>query len=357
MSEPATRDPVLDLLDSTQRETRELVSALCQVQVERLRDVVGRDLRDQIGQILESRFSQLELTLRPRMARARLEVARGLAQVLNESFVRMRRFESDRHWCEAMLDAAGTMCRRCAFFSVRGGDICIQGARGLDGKAVFPPAEIPFKNAPAFDRVIATARSFQVARCAAELSAPIAAMFGAETEGRALLVPITSEDRVPGVLYVEDTVDPSAMELIAGLAGAILEKHLRLFEPVRGSMGPARSVAVKAGDAPLAPSEQTRKLDMAAPAPPKAQDPAQLSAERFARVEVARLLLSDPRAVSRGRSTRNVYGILQAGIDAARARYGARHHGVRDFLHLELVRTLALGDASLLGRGYPGPVC
>ncbi|MBS1872854.1 MAG: hypothetical protein JSU00_06545 [Acidobacteria bacterium] len=356
MSEPSTRDPVIELLDNTQRDTNELVSALCQVQTDRVRELIGRDLRDQIVQILESRFSQLELTLRPRMARARLEVARGLAQVLNECFMRMRRFESDRHWCDAMLDAASAMCRRCAFFSVRGADLCIQGARGLDAKAAFPPAEIPYSAAPAFDRVIATAKSFQAARCAAELSAPIANMFGAEGEGRALLAPIITEERVPGVLYAEDTVDPSAIELIAALAGAILEKHLKLFEPVRSTSGATRAVSVRKDDEPAPPPDPARTLEIAAPAPPRAEDPAQLAAERFARVEVARLLLANPPAISRGRRDRNLYATLRPAIDALRSAYHVRFHGVRDSLHLELVRTLALGDASLLGREYPGPV-
>src|SRR3974390_2883769 len=132
MPEQPTRDPVIDLLDTTQRETRDLVGALFQVQMERLRDLVTRDLHDQTVRLIESRFSQLELTMRPRMARARLEVARGVTQVLNECFARMRRFESDRQWCEATLDAAGALSRRCAFFSVRGDDICLQGARGLE---------------------------------------------------------------------------------------------------------------------------------------------------------------------------------------------------------------------------------
>jgi hypothetical protein len=356
MSEPSTRDPVIELLDNTQRDTQELISAICQVQVDRIRELVGRDLRDQMLQIVEGRFSQLELTLRPRLARARLEVARGIAQVLNECFTRMRRFESDRQWCEAMLDAAGAMSRRCAFFSVRGDDLCIQGARGLGNKAAFPPAEIPYKSAPAFDRVIATAKTIQVVRCTAELSAPIACMFGQEGEGRALLVPVTTEDRVPGILYAEDTVDPSAMELVTALAGAILEKHLKLFEPVRTAAGLTRSVAVKSGDAPTPPSGEGRTVEIAAPAPPRAEDPAQLAAQRFARVEVARVLLANPPAVSHGRARQDLYSTLRPEIDMIRAKYRARFHGVRDYLHLEMVQTLALGDASLLGRDYPGPV-
>ena len=36
---------------------------------------------------------------------------------------------------------------------------------------------------------------------------------------------MTTGDRVPGVLYVEDAVDSDAIELVAVMAGAVLEKH------------------------------------------------------------------------------------------------------------------------------------
>ena len=356
MPEQSTRDLVIDLLDTTRRETRDLVGTLFQVQMERLRDLVTSDLHDQTLQLIEARFSQLESTLLPRMARARLEVVRGVTQVLNECFNRMRRFESDRHWCEAMLDAAGALSRRCAFFSVRGDEICLQGARGLEGNTSFPPSEVPYATAPAFHRVITSARTLSVARSAAELSLPIAAMFGSDQEARALLVPIATGDRVPGILYAEDSVDPSAIEVVALVAGAILEKHLRLFEPVRTMGCPIRNVAVQSSESPALPGEP-RELELSAPAPPAAEDvdPVRFEAERFALVAVARLMLEHAAAISEGRRRRDVYGELRREIDLVRSRYKARFERAGDYLHSEIVRTLALNDASLLGREYPGP--
>ncbi len=349
MSDQPARDPVIDLLASTQRETQDLVTALCQVHVDHIRDVLTRDLHQQILHVVEERFSQLELALRPRMARARLEVARGLTQVLHECFLRMRRFESDRHWCEAMLDAACSMSRRCAFFSVRGEDLCFQGARGLEPNVSFPPAEVPFATAPAFHRVITFARALSITRSAAELSPAIAAMFGSDTEARAWLVPITTGDRVPGILYAEDAVDASAIEVVAVMAGAVLENHLRLFEPVRTLGGPIRAVAVNTSGAP--PPETPDAVP--ALAPPRAVDPKQSEAGRFARVHVARLLLNHTTAVTHGRRDRNLYAALRGEIDAARELYKERFQGGEDYLTAEIVKTLALNDASLLGRDYP----
>lgn len=354
MPEQSTTDPLIELLENTVRETQDLTAVLCQVQADRARELIGRDLREQVAQILDERFAQLEIAVRPRMARARLEVARGITLVLNECFTRMRRFESDRGWCEAMLDAAGALCRRCAFFSVRGDSLCLQGARSLDPNAHFPPSEVPYVSAPGFYRVITTAKAHSVARSAAELSLPIAAMFGSDTDARALLVPVSTADRVPGVIYAEDPVDPSAIEVVAGLAGSVLEKHLKLYEPVRPMGGPVRSVGIGNSERPQPPEERLEQL--AASAPPRPEDPLRIAAERFARVEVARLLLTSTPAISEGRRNRKLYSTIRAQIDSARRRYRERFEGLRDYLNDEIVRTLALNDAALLGRDYPGPI-
>lgn len=345
MSEQPARDPVLDLLDTTQRETQDLVSALCQVHSDRVRDLLSRDLREQLTQIVEERFSQLELSLRPRMARARLEVARGLTQVLNDSFIRMRRFDNDRNWCDAMLDAVGAVSRRSAFFSIRDEKLCWQGARGFENSPPSPPGEIPISEAPAFLRVVNTGSVSQTARTEAELSARIAAIFGDEPDGRALLTPLTADGRVLGIVYTEDSVDPSAIQAVTTVAGAVLERHLRLVEAPRNSAGTVRAVAVVEPGA-----------DATAVQPPVAPDPTAARAQRFARVEIARMLLQSEDAVVRGRTSGDLYGALRQQIDSVRAAYRAQFNGPRDYLHEEIIRTLARDNAALLGGEYPGPL-
>jgi hypothetical protein len=62
--------------------------------------------------------------------------------------------------------------------------------------------------------------------------------------------------------------------------------------------------------------------------------------------------------VQAGRARGDIYGALRKSIDDARAEfresYFARCSNMVDYLHLELVRTLAHDDAELLGRDYPG---
>ena len=80
---------------------------------------------------------------------------------------------------------------------------------------------------------------------------------------------------------------------------------------------------------------------------------------RFARVKVAEILLYQASQVRSGRAARDLYGTLGPHIDAARKAFRDRFllplDGVPDYLHQELVKTLAKDDAVLLGPSYPGP--
>ena len=80
---------------------------------------------------------------------------------------------------------------------------------------------------------------------------------------------------------------------------------------------------------------------------------------RFARVKVAEIQLYQASQVKTGRAARDLYGVLGPHIDSARKAFRDRFllplDGVPDYLHQELVKTLAKEDAVLLGPSYPGP--
>jgi hypothetical protein len=81
---------------------------------------------------------------------------------------------------------------------------------------------------------------------------------------------------------------------------------------------------------------------------------------RFARVKVAEIQLYQASQVKSGRAARDLYGTLGPHIDDARKAFRDRFlvplSGVPDYLHQELVKTLAKEDAVLLGPSYPGPL-
>jgi len=99
---------------------------------------------------------------------------------------------------------------------------------------------------------------------------------------------------------------------------------------------------------------------MAALNKPTGDPETHLKAQRFARVKVAEIRLYQASQVRSGRVASDLYGALKPQIDAAREAFREQFltpmHGIPDYVHLELVKTLANDDAELLGPRYPGPM-
>ena len=93
---------------------------------------------------------------------------------------------------------------------------------------------------------------------------------------------------------------------------------------------------------------------------PAEEQQVHLRAQRFARVHAAEMRLHAAAGrAGRPRTSRSVR--RPAGADRRRARefreaFFLTCPSMVDYLHLELVRTLANDDAELLGKDYPGPL-
>jgi hypothetical protein len=85
-----------------------------------------------------------------------------------------------------------------------------------------------------------------------------------------------------------------------------------------------------------------------------------LRAQRFARVRVAEIRLAKSREVVEGRAAKRLYALLKEEIDTARVAYAREFLQASpfmpDYLHAELIRTLANEDIAALGEDYPGPL-
>lgn len=83
-----------------------------------------------------------------------------------------------------------------------------------------------------------------------------------------------------------------------------------------------------------------------------------LAAQRAARVAVARIRLENSSALERGFAEQDIYKNLEVPLTSARQAFDERfmkQSGTMvDYLHLEVVRSLAAGDEAVLGTGYPG---
>jgi hypothetical protein len=369
-------------LAEAQRDTREQVLAIWQLQMDRIRDLLSRDWQDQVRHVFEERFSSLSETVGERagaateaaVLEARREIVDQLGDHLNASFHRMREYRSDRHWCDALLDATGALCRRCAFFSIRAGELCLQGVRGMDEPRA-APADLPLVDARAFARLAAGASARDAPRTAAELSGPLAAFFGEAPDRTAWLVPVSTLDRVAGVLYIEEPGTRGAIEAIVQVAGAALENRLATVEQARPSTvtrpasvaEPVEHIASEhapegvpaVSEPPAAGSaEHTAAPSPARPRMTALPDAFELRARRFARVAVARIVLHSAAQADEGRLRGDLYGQLRMEIEAARRSFRESFLSARpsmaDYVHAELVERLARGQADRLGSDYPG---
>jgi hypothetical protein len=264
---------------------------------------------------------------------------------MDVGFRRMREYESDRHWCDALLDATVSLCRLSAFFSIRGENLYLQGIRGKDSGTTAAPPEIAVRNAPAFRDVLAKGEPVFVTRSQQDLSAVVAGLFGEANDSRVALIPVAAGDRIPGVLYIEDPVDIPALQMIAGAAGSALDGHLLREEGLIRTGARVRPV-VEQAELTVCPNR-----DRSRPALPDHG-----GARRFASVAVARMVLDRFAELRRGRDKHDLYSELQPDMDAAREMYAKQHGHAPDYLHEEFVRTLANGREDLLGPNYPGPL-
>jgi hypothetical protein len=179
---------------------------------------------------------------------------------------------------------------------------------------------------------------------AGEISPARAEAFGPAAGKRVFLFPLSAGGRAMGVLYAESgngSVDANALEILATSAAAIWNsREGAATAPALLHILPAPEPAWTA----LSQEEQD----------------VHRKAQRFARVQVAEMRLYKSQAVKDGRSGHNLYGALSEEIAHVREEYRRQFMDAApsmvDYLHLELVRTLAHDDASMLGADYPGPL-
>ena len=193
---------------------------------------------------------------------------------------------------------------------------------------------------------------------AGEVSARLLEALGPGDGDKVYLFPLVAGQQVVAVLCAAGALHAAALELVTGvsalhwesLGGSARPKPAGLLT-ISGTMwkppGPSSTPADKKPGgkwAELTPQE--RQLHLAA--------------QRFARLHVAEMRLYRIDAVRSGRARLDLYDALRDSIDTAREGFRQKFIGASktmvDYLHLELLRSLADDDPHLLGHEYPGPL-
>ena len=317
-------------------------------------------VRDQLAeasrQVLDERMAALATLLDEQDAEAldegRASAQRELAERLNQTARRFQAAEDETQWARALVDATDPFCDRALVFTVGGGFLHLVAARNVDVTEV---GAVPLHSAPALSAAVDSRETVIALRTAGELSEPIGRLAGHAENEKFYIFPISTRGSVAALLYADragGAVESNALELVATLAGAAIKDQPALKALAAAAANHSDGL-VTIGPAPVLPASSWSALS-------QADRELHLKAQRFARVQVAEIRLYKSEEVKNGRAAHGLYTSLRLEIDSAREVFRRDYLGTSgtmvDYLHLELLRTLANNDEQLLGSEYPGPL-
>jgi hypothetical protein len=325
---------------------------------------VKAEIETQVG-------ARIEQAVERASALARSAAERELAGSLNQASRRLREASAASPGAvfEALLDSVAPRCGRAAVFSLGAGGV-VRGlaSRGLDESGRVSEIEFPVEAAAAFEAAAESRDPVVSAAAAGEVDQANVTLFAHPADDRVYLFPILARQQVVAFLYVPAgfaDVEITVLELLAGMTGAALEPAM-VPEPAPEPQAPEPEAPADSpllGIAPAAPAAEPEAKEVSVPqwdSLPVAEQQAHARAQRLARVLVAEIRLYRPDAVRSGRARHDLYRMLHDDIDRARENYRQASFpgclSMVDYLHLELVQSLANNDLRLLGTSYPGPL-
>jgi hypothetical protein len=356
-----------ELLADANDIVRERLALAWREHIERVRDVLEAQWPERMERVLEETVAGLAARLeeehrdaleaRVQQANRSAETARReLIQKLNQITRRLRSFENERQWANTLVDATRGFCGRAALFLIRDRKLHLETTRNFDDADL--AADVPLDTAPAFATAIETRDTLVVMRSPSELSEPIDRYLG-EGGAKVYLFPVVTRQAVPAVLLAESgELDVDALELLVAMAGAVIESRQAVPVRVAPVDGLVTITAQAAAPSQTAPTQKPEILSWFSLS--REDRELHLRAQRFARVQVAEIRLYQSEKVKNGRTAHDLYTSLQGEINSAREAFRREFlnasDSMVDYLHLELMGTLANDDAEVLGKDYPGPM-
>jgi hypothetical protein len=345
-----------ELLADANDIVREQLALAWREHIERVRDVLEAQWPERMERAIEETIAgmaarletEYQDTLESRLrsaAKTEKTARRDLVQKLNQAARRLRHFESEVQWSHTLADSTRGFCGRAAVFSLHDRQLHLEASRNMPST---PQAEdIALESAPAFSTAVETRDTLIALRTRGELSETVANFLG-ETSEKCCLVPLVTRHGVAALLYADSgELDVDALELLAALAEAMIEAR-----PAPPAVTPVETLVT------ITPAQKPEILSWFSLS--REDRELHLRAQRFARVQVAEIRLYQSENVIKGRTAHDLYTSVKTGIDTAREAFRREYlnasDSMVDYLHLELVRTLANDDVELLGKDYPGPM-
>ena len=307
-----------------------------------------------ISEPLSQLIRQIEDRVSTEVDEAASKSRRTLSEELNQAMRRLRQCSSTEEVATWLLDSTASFGGSAALFEVMGTQVRGVRSRGFATSAAgsFEQLEATLEEAPALAHSVHERETVVAIGMAAEVSTQILAALAHPPGEKVHLYPMVIQEKVVAILYVTSgehlTVDSAALELLTD-AAARAAQILSSEESAVGRKAPPDLVNIQ--------GVEPRQANIGESATNIKHQAIQARARWFARTEVARMRLSQRKALERGRMKRDIYSTLRPQIEAARRTYAqdflAVSPVIADYLHRELIN-LAHGDADLLGPEYPG---
>ena len=315
-------------------------------------------------QLREAEFTQ---TLSGERARAAEESRLRLSESLNQTLRRIRHTAEEHETLQLLLE--DSPADRAVVLLIENHQAHLAAWRNVQLRDEDNERTIDLADAAALascvetrDPVVALASPGEISSL---LSMALASALPAALDAapaKAYLFPITVRQTTVAVMLASGDVAPAPIELLCEAAGMKLE----FIDVVLSRPVPQQTVAVSTplvNIAGAANANQKRKPAEAVTTWSKLTPEEQalhLRAQRFARVRTAQIRISESEPLRKGTQSGDIYGALRPSIDAARAEYERsfmdQSPTMVDYLHLELVRSLARENRQLMGQNYPGPI-
>lgn len=286
---------------------------------------------------------------------------RTVSDGLNQTLRLLRQVPSQAGVLKLLAEASAPWAKSALAVALEDGEARSIAGRNLNYDDLPEPVEL--SDAAALHSVFETTDPVSALASPAELSEPISAAFGGDT--RCQIFPIAVRGTITALFIASGDLITGALELLTEAAGMRLEALAPATPPALKPLAAPGLIQI-ATPAPAAAPSPADNETVAAPAPTKWDDlsPADqklhLNAQRVARVKVAEFRLYHADALRQGVFAGNIYNSLREQIDQARAHFRQncleKSATMVDYLHLEILRSLAHDDERLLGSEYPGPM-
>jgi hypothetical protein len=275
------------------------------------------------------------------------------AESLNQALRRIRQTTNEAGALAVLLEATAPYAQRAVVLRAENNQVRRLSCRGIEEREI----SFDLKAAAAVSTVFENHEPVVALASDNELSPELAAALSNGASGsRAYLFPIAARQQVMAVLAAAGECAPAALELLSEAAGMKIEAFETEFVPAMKPLPGSELVQIAPPAVPETPGAERLAWSDLSPDDQKLH----LQAQRVARVKVAEMRLNLAEELRKGVVDADIYGALRAEIDRARAdflqTFLSKSRTMVDYLHLEILRSLAHDDDRLLGHEYPGPM-